>query len=114
MLIELRTGGRGNVIPGMIIFSGGAVVGQKALDYADAYRQGEKGSPTGDSQHTKPALWRRLADSKYSPVTILSDEQYENILQERLLRVEADIAIIDDQIKDLEDRSNDEQDMKEK
>jgi len=47
--------------------------------------------------------------SKWSPVTFLSDEEYEKILEEKLLRVEVEIAIVDDNIKELlaaEERSN--------
>lgn len=46
---------------------------------------------TGDT----PSLMRRLADSRFSPVTILSDEDYKNILHGKLARVEAQIAAID-------------------
>lgn len=38
---------------------------------------------------------------KYSPFTRLSDQDYEKILEERLLRVEVEIALIDDHIKEL-------------
>ena len=44
--------------------------------------------------------------AKWSPVTQLSDEDYEKLLEERLLRVEADISIIDDHIKNLRDSEN--------
>lgn len=39
--------------------------------------------------------------SKWSPVTFMTDEEYETILQEKLLRVEAEMAVIDDNIKEL-------------
>jgi hypothetical protein len=39
--------------------------------------------------------------SKWSPIKPLSDRDYEHILEEKLLRVEADIALIDDRIKEL-------------
>lgn len=39
--------------------------------------------------------------SRWSPVTKLSDEDYVKILEERLLRIEAEIALIDDHIKEL-------------
>ena len=42
-------------------------------------------------------------DSKYSPLSGLSDHDYMMVLRERLLRVEADIALIDDNIRELED-----------
>jgi hypothetical protein len=39
--------------------------------------------------------------SKWSPISQLSDEDYEKILEERLLRVEADIALVEDRIKEI-------------
>lgn len=46
----------------------------------------------------KPGFWKRMSEKKFSPVTVLSDEQYAGILQEKLLKVDAEIAIIDDRI----------------
>lgn len=40
-------------------------------------------------------------DKKWSPMTKLSDEQYEKILEEKVLRLDAEIAIIDDNITAL-------------
>lgn len=39
--------------------------------------------------------------SRWSPVTPLSDEEYQAVLQEKLLKLEAEMAIIDDQINDI-------------
>lgn len=46
----------------------------------------------------KPAFWQSLLSKKYSPMKILSDAEYESILQERLLRIEAEIALLDERI----------------
>ena len=46
-------------------------------------------------------MLERLANSRWSPVKILSDEEYENMLQEKLLRVEAEIAVLDEHIENL-------------
>lgn len=40
-------------------------------------------------------------DKKWSPMTKLSDEQYANILEEKILRLDADIAIIDEDLTAL-------------
>lgn len=47
------------------------------------------------SSGEKKSSWM---DSKWSPVTRLSDEKYESILEEKLLSIEADIAIIDESL----------------
>lgn len=43
----------------------------------------------------------KIAKSWWSPMQVLSDEDYEKMMQEKLLRVEADIAMIDDKIAAL-------------
>lgn len=41
-------------------------------------------------------------DSKWSPVSVLKDENYENILEEKVLRVNAEIEMIDEDIRNLQ------------
>lgn len=41
--------------------------------------------------------------SKWSPITPLSDQEYKHTIEEKLLRLDADIAIIDEEIKALRD-----------
>ena len=36
---------------------------------------------------------------KWSPMKKLSDEEYGNLLKERLLRIEADIALVDEELE---------------
>ena len=40
-------------------------------------------------------------NSKWSPMKVLSDSEYENMLQEKLLKVNAEIALIDENIEAL-------------
>lgn len=47
----------------------------------------------------KQNLMQKFAQSKWSPMSILTDEQYEKMLEEKLLNVEAQIAIIDERIE---------------
>lgn len=39
--------------------------------------------------------------SKWSPVTPLTDKEYENILEEKILKIDAEIAIVDERIAAL-------------
>jgi hypothetical protein len=50
---------------------------------------------------SKP-LAQRLAESKWIPLRTLSDEEYRGMLGEKLLSVEAEIALLDDKIAELE------------
>ncbi|TID19002.1 hypothetical protein E2P81_ATG05978 [Venturia nashicola] len=78
---------------------------------------GQKGYNTLDRQNTqamttpvtpKEPLWRRVVNSKYSPMSVLTNKQYEEILQEKLLRVDTEIAIIDDDIAKLRKENKEE------
>lgn len=46
-------------------------------------------------------FWERIAEMKWSPLTVLSDDDYANILKERLLRLEAEIASVDEEVERL-------------
>lgn len=62
------------------------------------------GAAAGKASETKSDEPRGgILGSKYSPLTFLSDKEYETILEEKLLRVEAEIAVVDDNIKELRD-----------
>lgn len=56
-------------------------------------------------QHAKPAprrsIIQRLAESKWVPLKALSDQQYEEMLNEKLLKIEVEISVIDDKIAAL-------------
>lgn len=40
-------------------------------------------------------------NSKWSPMKVLSDKEYESMLREKLLKVEAEIALVDESIEAL-------------
>lgn len=49
----------------------------------------------------KDNFLQRVAKSKWSPMSILSEEEYDKLIGEKVLAVEADIALIDDRIEAL-------------
>ena len=77
--------------------------GQHAYNYLDARnsRDIEHQSHRKETGEAKPreSLTHKLAKSKWSPVSVLSDDEYENMIKEKLLKVEAEIAIIDERIE---------------
>jgi len=73
-------------------------LGQKGYNMID-----EKHTETLASHTQTEPFWRRLADSKFSPVKVLSDKEYESMLMEKLLKVNAEIAVIDDDIFKLKE-----------
>jgi hypothetical protein len=59
------------------------------------------------SQSAESAAENRMnswLNSKWSPMRPLSSSEYENIMREKLLRVNADIALIDENIEALRAR----------
>lgn len=85
-----RTGGPRNILPAALIFSllgvGGQLAVNKRASSHDAAPQDESGS------------WLNF---KWSPMKKLTDAEYEHILSEKLLELEAEIAIVDDNIAEL-------------
>lgn len=43
-----------------------------------------------------------MAESKWIPLRSLSDQEYREMLSEKLLSIEAEIALLDDKIEELE------------
>ena len=60
-------------------------------------------------------FWERVAEMKWIPLTVVSDEDYSNLLQEKLLRIEAEIALVDEEMERLrgEERTMKERQAKE-
>lgn len=50
---------------------------------------------------SKPFL-QQLADSKWIPLRSLSDDDYRGMLNEKVLSIEAEVALLDEKIQELE------------
>lgn len=81
------------MIPGAFVFSLFGAGGQAIVNWRAA-RAPTNPKPTS-------GFW-----SRWSPIKPLSDKDYEEILEERLLRVEADIALVDDRIREIRESEN--------
>ncbi len=92
----LLQGGPSNVIPGTIMFSLFGFFGQSLYNALD-----KREAPA--VQDSTQSMWRRMANSRFSPMKVLSDEQYKKMLQEKLVRVEAEIGLIDEEIEKMKD-----------
>jgi hypothetical protein len=78
-----------------LIFCGVAAVGGQLVANHFTSRQ-EKAQDEDDS-------W---LGSKWSPLKKLTDEEYISMMDEKILRVDADIALIDDKIAQLREQAN--------
>jgi hypothetical protein len=79
-------------------------LGQKGFNALDARHTESLISSSSDLESenkTRDPFWRRAMQSKYSPVKHLSDEEYKKVLEDKLLRVDAEIAVLDDDIAAL-------------
>ncbi|KAJ5227349.1 uncharacterized protein N7469_007355 [Penicillium citrinum] len=85
----------GRLVPGLVIFTLLGYGGQSVFNRVDAWQMGRAQTPS------KP-LMQRMAESKWIPLRHLSDEEYRNMLNEKLLSVEAEIALLDEKIEQLE------------
>ncbi|KAK3340890.1 hypothetical protein B0H65DRAFT_274893 [Neurospora tetraspora] len=86
--------GSKNIIPGAVVFSllglGGAALQNKLK-----------------SREKSESWFQKVIDGKWSPITRITNEDWERILEEKLLRVETEIAVLDDSIEEL--RKNEKQ-----
>jgi hypothetical protein len=87
-------GGPRNAIPGAIMFSLFGFLGQTASNYYD-----KTDIPVSDEPQLN--FWQKFAGLKWMPVTVLKDDEYENMLRERQLKLEAEIALVDERIEVL-------------
>ncbi|KAI4095980.1 MAG: hypothetical protein L6R37_007010 [Teloschistes peruensis] len=53
---------------------------------------------TNPNESLDQPIWRRVLNSQWSPMKVLSDEEYEKMLRQKLLRADAEIAILEDDI----------------
>jgi len=88
--------GRRNVLPGAIMFALFGATGQVVYNMADA-RNSERSQAPEEERDLKNS-W---LNSKWSPMKVLSDAEYEAMLQEKLLRINAQIALVDENIEAL-------------
>lgn len=85
----------GRLLPGFIVFSLLGYVGQKSYNAIDTWQMEQPDAPS------KPII-QRMADSKWIPLKSLSDDDYRRILNEKMLSIEAEIALVDEKIGELE------------
>ncbi|MCJ1354912.1 MAG: hypothetical protein MMC33_004902 [Icmadophila ericetorum] len=92
--------GHSSIIPGILTFSLLGFGAQSLYSELDEQKTRllDSNPPQG-----KP-LWHRIADMKWSPMKVLTDEEYRELLREKLVKAEAEIAILDEDIEKLRRR----------
>jgi len=95
-LVGAITRGRQNILPGMVMGSLVGITGQGVYGDVERWLRRRRENP----QPMEP-LWKRALSSKWSPMKLLSDEEYAEHIGKQLLKREAEIALVDEQIKKL-------------
>jgi hypothetical protein len=90
---DSRTGGK--FVPGLVVFSFLGYVGQSSWNMVERRRLESDGAPS-------KSILQRMADSKWIPLRVLSDDEFKHLLNEKLLSIEAEIALLDEKIADME------------
>jgi len=96
-------GGRDNIIPGAIMGSISGAAGQWSYDAVQRWKERRAALPQTESAKSG-GLFDRLLESPYFPVRKLSDEQWEKIINDKVLKVDVEIALIDDEIAALKEK----------
>ena len=97
LCLTRSAGGTRNIIPAAILFAALGAGGQALYNRADDQV----------SEFAQSAPKNRMdafLNSKWSPMRPLSSSEYETMLREKLLSVNADIALIDENIEALRAR----------
>lgn len=96
-----------NIVPGTIMFTLFGYLGQTIYTTLDARHSEQAASDAqalAEGRETDgKRFWERVAEMKWSPLKVLSDEDYGNMLKEKLLRVEAEIALVDEEVERLKE-----------
>ncbi|THV48865.1 hypothetical protein BGAL_0223g00070 [Botrytis galanthina] len=93
-----------NVLPGFVVFGVAGYVGQKIYDAVDERKMEERRLEEGGNKKSGDD-WM---NSKWVPWKKLSDDEYEGMLKERLLKVDAEIAILDESLQALREQQSNE------
>lgn len=101
------TRGRANIIPGTFVGSLVGFLGQKGYSIMDRRHTESLIAPAAAARdEDQGPFWKRAMQSKWSPVKHLSHEEYKKVLEDKLLRVDAEIAVINDDIAALKKQDN--------
>ncbi len=100
-ILHIVTGGPRNILPGVIMCGLFGATGQYLYNRADA-----RNTQLAENGEIPPK--HSLLNSKWSPVKVLSDKEYEDMISEKLTSIDAEIAMVDERIQALRAREREE------
>ncbi|KAF2859960.1 hypothetical protein K470DRAFT_217922 [Piedraia hortae CBS 480.64] len=91
-LVASITRGRRNVLPATFMWS--LIGGLGQITHDALFNSVEE-------PQAKESFWKRVAQSKWSPVRVMSDKEYADVLREKIVKLDAEISLVDDEIAAL-------------
>ena len=98
------TGGRSNAIPGALVWGALGLAGQatyNTMDEQHTHKVVEE-AQRGPAAEQGPSMMDRVFRSKWNPIKKLTDDEYERMLEGKLLAVNAELANTNEAIAELE------------
>lgn len=93
MVFLKLAGSRANILPGAAMIGLIGLAGQTGYNLFSETQRSES-SP-------RRSVMQRLTESKWAPLKALSDQQYEEMLQQKLLKIDVELSMIDEKIATL-------------
>ncbi|KAI6791123.1 hypothetical protein KC363_g2406 [Hortaea werneckii] len=93
-LVALVTRGRRNVIPATLMWGLSGLVGQATYNAMYA-------KPAVVVEGPKETFWERMAKKSWTPIKYVTNDEYADMLREKMLKIDVEIAVLDDKIAEL-------------
>ncbi|KAI7554475.1 hypothetical protein KC319_g1096 [Hortaea werneckii] len=93
-LVALVTRGRRNVIPATLMWGLSGLVGQATYNAIYA-------KPAVVVEGPKETFWERMAKKSWTPIKYVTNDEYAEMLREKMLKIDVEIAVLDDKIAEL-------------
>lgn len=88
--------GRSNILPGAVMFAIFGAVGQHIHNRYTAPKDVQP----------RENFWKRMSEKSWTPFKVLTNEEYAEMLRERMLKIDVEIAVLDDKIAALKEQEN--------